>query len=514
MMAQGLLPFQYLRDKIEKNLTSFAGLPLYLDLIHVSGLRTAIDQQLQSKTQGWRDLHIISSLILLNLVGGDCVDDIERLEQDEGLATLCLSIETFGMKRRERRAYEKGWRKEKTRAFPSTSTIHRYLEQFHHAKEEKKRVEGTAFIPAPNDLLQNLLSLNTTLIQFAQRQRGLQTATLDQDATLAETHKRSALYSYKNFKAYQPLNTYWYEQGLLIHSEFRDGNVPAGYEQLRVLQEVLQQLPEGVVKVLLRSDSAGYQEDILEYCAEGQNERFGVIEFAIAARVSESFKQSVLQVPEEKWHTIYREAPSGEQFETGQEWAEVCFVPRWAAHSKKNPHYRYLAIRERMAVQTELPGMEPVQQELPFQTLDMKQGQYKLFGIVTNRALDGNALIHWHRQRCGDSEKVHHVEKSELAGGQFPSQKFGANAAWWQIMVMTFNLHQMMKQHALPESLKTKGLKALRFQVIAVAGRVIHHGKRLFIKLSGGEAMAEKIYQIRERIATLVHAPPSVLSTA
>jgi hypothetical protein len=192
----------------------------------------------------------------------------------------------------------------------------------------------------------------------------------------------------------------------------------------------------------------------------------------------------------------------------------VCFVPRWAAHSKKNPHYRYLAIRERMAVQTELPGMEPVQQELAFQTLDMKQGQYKLFGIVTNRALDGNALIHWHRQRCGDSEKVHHVEKSELAGGQFPSQKFGANAAWWQIMVMTFNLHQMMKQHALPESLKTKGLKALRFQVIAVAGRVIHHGKRLFIKLSGGEAMAEKIYQIRERIATLVHAPPSVLSTA
>lgn len=513
MMTQGLLPFQYLRDKTEANLTSFAGLPLYLDLIHLSGLWGAINQQLHSKTQGWQDLHVILSLILLNLAGGDCVSDIDRLEQDEGFSVLCLRIETHGMKRRERRAYERNWRKEKKRAFPSPSTIHRYLEQFHHAAEEKKRVEGTAFIPAPNELLQTLLSLNTILIEFAQRHRPLETATLDQDATLAETHKRTAFYSYKKFKAYQPLNTYWHEQGLLIHSEFRDGNVPAGYEQLRVLQEALKRLPLEVKKVWLRSDSAGYQEDLLEYCAEGRNERFGVIEFAIATKVSESFKQAVLQVPMEKWQRIYQIDRLGQRWETDQEWAEVCFVPAWAAKSKKSPTYRYLAIRERLIVQTELPEVESAQLELPFQTLEMNQSPYKLFGLVTNRTLEGNALIHWHRERCGDSEKVHHTEKSELAGGQFPSQQFGANAAWWQVMVMAFNINQIMKQYVLPESLKTKGLKALRFQIIAVAGRVIHHGKGLFIKLSGGEAMAEKICGIRERLAALAQAPPR-LSTA
>jgi hypothetical protein len=37
-----------------------------------------------------------------------------------------------------------------------------------------------------------------------------------------------------------------------------------------------------VDKVFLRSDSTGYQEDLLAYCAEGKHERFGVIEFAIA----------------------------------------------------------------------------------------------------------------------------------------------------------------------------------------------------------------------------------------
>ena len=55
------------------------------------------------------------------------------------------------------------------------------------------------------------------------------------DARLVETEKHQALYSYKKYKAYQPLTTYWAEADLIVHSEFRDGNVPAGHQQLRVL---------------------------------------------------------------------------------------------------------------------------------------------------------------------------------------------------------------------------------------------------------------------------------------
>lgn len=110
-------------------------------------------------------------------------------------------------------------------------------------------------------------------------------ATLDQDATLSATNKKSAFYCYKKYISYQPMNTYWNEQGILIASEFRNGNVHAGFEQLDELTKALSRLPAGVKKVYLRSDSAGYQHDILEYCADGQNRRFGVIEIAISARV-------------------------------------------------------------------------------------------------------------------------------------------------------------------------------------------------------------------------------------
>jgi hypothetical protein len=43
----------------------------------------------------------------------------------------------------------------------------------------------------------------------------------------------------------------------------------------------------------VRSDSAGYQTELLKYCAQG-NERFGVIEFAVSADVTAEFRKAAL----------------------------------------------------------------------------------------------------------------------------------------------------------------------------------------------------------------------------
>ena len=96
---------------------------------------------------------MILSLVLLNLAGGDCISDIERLEQDLGLRMLFMRFSTRGMKRKERRSFEKRWRKTKSRGLPFNAAIHRYLPQFHSSEEEKNRVDGEAFISKPNDEL-------------------------------------------------------------------------------------------------------------------------------------------------------------------------------------------------------------------------------------------------------------------------------------------------------------------------------------------------------------------------
>jgi len=53
-------------------------------------------------------------------------------------------------------------------------------------------------------------------------------------------------------------------------------------------------------------------------------------------------------------------------------------------------------------------------------------------------------VIWWLRERCGKSDEVHSVMKSDLAGGQLPSGLFGANAAWWALMILAHNLNTAM----------------------------------------------------------------------
>ena len=75
-------------------------------------------------------------------------------------------------------------------------------------------------------------------------------------------------------------------------------------------------------KVSLRSDTAGYQEELLLYCGEGKDPRFGVIDFAIGADVTEAFRAAVLATAETAWKPLIRMV-DGQPQQTDQEWAEV-----------------------------------------------------------------------------------------------------------------------------------------------------------------------------------------------
>ena len=506
-MKQGVLRFQYAEEKSSTGMTALSGLMTYLGLMHTAGLRSSVERHvgLRECGQGWTDSQVISSLMLVNLAGGESVVDLDVLEKDAGFCRVLREVETYGMRPRERRALEERWRVEHRRSVPSDSVVFRYLERFHDAGEEAGREAHRAFIPAPNEALKGLYKVNADLVGFVQSRSPHREATLDMDATLVETHKQEALYSYKKHKAYQPLTTYWSEADQIVHSEFRDGNAPAGHQQLRVLTEALGHLPAGLEKVMVRSDTAGYQQQLLRYCAEGRDERFGVIEFAVGVDVTAEFRRAVSEVAEQEWQTLYRKV--GEhRVNTGQQWAEVNFVPNWIGHSKNSPEYRFIAARERLKEQP-LPGMEG-QMELPFAAMELSgRGWHKVFGVVTNRTLAGDELIWWSRQRCGKGEEVHGVVKNDLAGGRLPSGLFGANAAWWAIAVLAFNLNSAMKRLVLGQEWVSRRLKAVRFVLIALPGRVVRHARRLIIRLARDHPSYALLLRVRQRILALAAEP-------
>jgi hypothetical protein len=242
----------------------------------------------------------------------------------------------------------------------------------------------------------------------------------------------------------------------------------------------------------------------LQYCEGGSDRRFGRIEFAVGADVTPEFKKAVLtEVGQQDWQPIYREF-DGKRIQTSQEWAEVCFIPNAIGHRLDTPVYRYLAIRERMG-SMELPGMP--QQEFPFQTVQMALQQYKLFGLVTNMDWEGEKLIHWHRERCGKSEEAHSVMKGDFAGGKLPSGDFGENAAWWWIMILAMNLNTLMKRLVLGGSWATRRMKAIRFSLITIPGRIVERSRELIIRLVKGHPALELYLEARRRIMAMAFTP-------
>ena len=111
------------------------------------------------------------------------------------------------------------------------------------------------------------------------------------------------------------------------------------------------------------------------------------------------------------------------------------------------------------------------------------------------------------RWRSVPSDSVVSVLKSDLAGGRLPSRLFGANAAWWAIAVLAFNLSSAMKRLVLGGQWVSRRLKAVRFALIALPGRVMRHARRLIIRLSRDHPSYELLLRARQNILALAAEP-------
>ena len=84
--SRTILPIKVEADPTEAMTTAHAGLLAYLELWCTIGMPQNIDRLLRLHgKQGWLTRQIIQALLLLNLLGGECVTDIDKLEDDKGL---------------------------------------------------------------------------------------------------------------------------------------------------------------------------------------------------------------------------------------------------------------------------------------------------------------------------------------------------------------------------------------------------------------------------------------------
>ena len=99
---------------------------------------------------------------------------------------------------------------------------------------------------------------------------------------------------------------YCRELGAVVHTEFRDGNVPASLEKKRFLEETLRRLPEAIGRETVRAAGAGYQEELIRYGNDPSVrpaglQRYGVIRFVCGAPRSEALMAEARRLPEGAW---------------------------------------------------------------------------------------------------------------------------------------------------------------------------------------------------------------------
>jgi hypothetical protein len=457
-LRAGRLPFQVQPTDAAAAVTAHAGLPVVIEAFRALRLPQAIRGHVNFKqrARGFSEVTCVETLVALLAAGGECVDDVRVLHADAGLQRL--------------------WGK---RVLPAAETLRAFLNRFHDPAAIEARVEHAAFVRADSPGLQGLAAVQEGLLGELQQRAPQPRATLDVDANVIPSEKRTALPVYEGGTGYQPLGVWWAEQEVWVTSQFRDGNVPAQTGVLEIVQASVARLRLlGVTAFALRSDSAGYQHVVLDWLrAEG-------IPFAISADLSPELKAKIVALPEVAWRP-FRQWKGTALVHRDREWVEVEFIASEGSTHKALLPDRYLVIRA----------------HLPQGELFADGASVHYYATVTNRwDWDGERLLRWSHERCGTVEPAHDVLKNELGGGVLPSYRFGANAAWWQLVVLTHNRLSALKRLALPADWAPLRPRRLRFLLFHVAGRLVCHGRRLVLRIARSHPGTAALVRARERL--------------
>ena len=117
-------------------------------------------------------------------------------------------------------------------------------------------------------------------------------------------------------------------------------------------------------------------------------------------------------------------------------------------------------------------------------------------------AMTASEVVRFAHERCGYGEEVHAVLKQDLAGGMLPSGKFGANAAWWQLAVLSANVNALLRHGAFGRDWLWTRMKQVRLSWVHLVAKAVRHarGRRLMFQT----AHAQRVRQALDRMAVFL----------
>jgi len=406
MRRQTILPFEI--EQTEAPLMARGGLMLPYEMAKALRLPEVIDQELppSGSGRGYKPSQFVMPLVLMLHGGGKRLDDLRELKGEVSLRELLEMKE-----------------------LPASSTVGDWL---------RRMGRGGRGLPGLGKANQHMVA------EILKRDKRIE-YTLDTDATVIESEKEEAKWTYKKEKGYQPLLGFLFELGLVLGDEFRDGNIPAGTGAVEFLEACHRMMPKGKRIAYFRSDSAAYQTRVIDRCFQYE------VLFTITADQDRAVKEAIKTIREEEW----------EPHEKDREIAET-------VHTMNNSKEAFRLIVQRWP---------KLQGEL------FDPDSYCYHAIATNREEPPKEIVFHHNQR-GQAENY----IKELVNGfgmeWMPCGETYANAVFFRIGILAYNLFLAMKLLALPPWYRTFTISTVRWRLYQVAGAVVKHAHQIILKLA------------------------------
>ncbi|MCP4047860.1 MAG: IS1380 family transposase [Gammaproteobacteria bacterium] len=415
-----ILPYQL--ETTNDLLTSRAGLLSIAELMNSLGLGDRINTCFPQpgSNRGFKPSVFMETLILMQHEGGFHLDDVRHLREDRALGTV-LGLEQI----------------------PQAASLGNWLRRM------GKHPEWSTV----------LNQVNQTVLQATLHHR--KAITLDIDATEIIASKADAHWTYKNNRGYMPMVGHIAETGQIVACDFREGNTPPAKDNLNFIRQCQDSLPAGCYVQKLRIDAAGYQTNIIKHCDQQQ------IDYAIRAKMSAYLKEVILDAPENDWHPLL--SRKGGAMPGHSTYRTVHFMGDY------EQAFTVVVQRKELKGQVDLEVLQSDEEVCA-------QG-FVYRAIATNReTMTDSEIIHWYNQRGEDSENRIKELKLDFGGDTLPCSDFDANAVYFSVCALAYNLFALMRQ-LLPEDMECHRANTIRWRLYAMAAKVVKTGRQVFVKV-------------------------------
>jgi len=399
----------------DEPLTVHTGLSLFYAMAEALEIPRILDEQVKVKEResGYPESEHILALAANAFVGNDYLDDLEALREDEAIQRAI-------------------GRKE----IPDPTTAGDFCRRF---------------------TLGHILQMNRAFGEIERgvyRRRREKTGwTVDVDAKVHEVYgaqKEGAARSYNGVYSLQPMYAFVDETEEMLHSELRSGNTHPGDKAVAFLRRMERKIPREVPEVILRSDSAFYNKEVVEFC-----EKRGW-HFSITADQTAPLRRMVEALSERAW----QEDPEDPSLSYGEFWYQPVHWPK---------AYRFLVRREKK----EPKGGQGVL----FAPLE-----YSYYVIVTDREGERKALLEFHDRKGAAERRIGQFSSEFLR--HLPLGNFMANWVYMLCAQLAYNVSYWLRDLVLPPFYRKKHIKRIRRCVGLVAAKVTSGGHQIRLRIS------------------------------